>query len=130
MCTSTTCAASSTIPGRGTAAKETRILRLQRSSTRCGERDTASECAPDKVRIASTDDREGGTMGTTAQAGPNTVARTAILASADVSFRQRVRDALTDLRWQVREAAGGADTAARLDPPPAGAPRLVLARPI
>jgi DNA-binding NtrC family response regulator len=58
-------------------------------------------------------------MGTTAQAGPNTVARTAILASADVSFRQRVRDALTDLRWQVREAAGGAETLACLDASPA-----------
>jgi DNA-binding NtrC family response regulator len=41
--------------------------------------------------------------------------RTAILASADLSFRQRVRDALTGLRWQVREAAGGAEALAHLD---------------
>jgi DNA-binding NtrC family response regulator len=40
--------------------------------------------------------------------------RTAILASADLSFRQRVRDALTGLRWEVREAAGGAETLAHL----------------
>ncbi len=45
--------------------------------------------------------------------------RTAVLASADLSFRQRVRDALTDLRWQVREAAGGAEALAHLDASPA-----------
>jgi len=27
-----------------------------------------------------------------------------VIASADLSFRQRVREALTDLRWKVREA--------------------------
>lgn len=42
-------------------------------------------------------------------------ARTAILASADLSFRQRVRDALTGLRWQVREASGGAEALAHLE---------------
>ncbi|HEX5234281.1 MAG TPA: sigma-54 dependent transcriptional regulator [Silvibacterium sp.] len=47
------------------------------------------------------------------------VARTAILASADQSFRQRVRDALTGLRWQVREASGGAEALAYLDSAPA-----------
>jgi DNA-binding NtrC family response regulator len=46
-------------------------------------------------------------------------ARTAILASADLSFRQRVRDALSDLRWQVREAGGGAEVLAHLDSAPA-----------
>ncbi len=46
-------------------------------------------------------------------------ARTAILASADASFRERVREALTGLRWQVREAAGGAEALACLDASPA-----------
>ena len=58
-------------------------------------------------------------MGTIAQQRPSAAARTAILTSTDASFRQRVRDALTDLRWQVREAAGGAETLARLDEQPA-----------
>ncbi|HEX3986525.1 MAG TPA: sigma-54 dependent transcriptional regulator [Acidobacteriaceae bacterium] len=44
--------------------------------------------------------------------------RTAILASADLCFRQRVRDALIDLRWQVVEASGGAETLACLDRAP------------
>jgi DNA-binding NtrC family response regulator len=35
--------------------------------------------------------------------------RTALVASADSSFRQRLNDILTGLRWQVREASGGAD---------------------
>lgn len=34
--------------------------------------------------------------------------RTALVASADVSFRQRVAQILSGLRWQVREADGGA----------------------
>jgi len=46
-------------------------------------------------------------------------ARTAILASADLSFRQRVRETLTGLRWQVREAAGGAEALAYLNSAPA-----------
>jgi flagellin-like hook-associated protein FlgL len=45
--------------------------------------------------------------------------RTAVLTSADLSFRQRVRDALTGLRWQVREASGGAEALAHLDAAPA-----------
>jgi DNA-binding NtrC family response regulator len=45
--------------------------------------------------------------------------RTAILTSADAAFRQRVRDALGELRWQVREAAGGAETLACFDAAPA-----------
>jgi len=35
--------------------------------------------------------------------------RTALLASADGSFRQKLSDILTGLRWQVREAGGAAD---------------------
>lgn len=35
--------------------------------------------------------------------------RTALIASADRSFRQRLANKLTSLRWQVREAEGGAD---------------------
>lgn len=46
-------------------------------------------------------------------------ARTAVIASADLSFRQRVRETLIGLRWQVREAAGGAEALAHLDAAPA-----------
>lgn len=35
--------------------------------------------------------------------------RTALIASADTSFRQRLTQILNGLRWQVREADGGAD---------------------
>lgn len=35
--------------------------------------------------------------------------RTALIASADRSFRQRLSETLIGLRWQVREAEGGAD---------------------
>ncbi len=35
--------------------------------------------------------------------------RTALVASADRSFRQRLTEILTGLRWQVREAQGGAE---------------------
>ena len=48
-------------------------------------------------------------MGTTATSEVFSTARTAVLASADASFRKRVRNALADLRWQVREAGGGAE---------------------
>ena len=34
--------------------------------------------------------------------------RTALVASADRSFRQRLAHVLAGLRWQVREAEGGA----------------------
>jgi len=34
--------------------------------------------------------------------------RTALIASSDRSFRQRLSETLTSLRWQVREAEGGA----------------------
>src|SRR5579859_6381054 len=39
-------------------------------------------------------------------------ARSAVLASADAAFRRRVGDALIGLRWQVREAKGGAEALA------------------
>jgi len=48
-------------------------------------------------------------------------ARTAVLASSDLSFRQRVRETLSGLRWQVREAAGGAEALALLEVSPAEA---------
>jgi DNA-binding NtrC family response regulator len=40
---------------------------------------------------------------------PRTRQRTALVASADRSFRQRLTQILTGLRWQVREASGGAE---------------------
>jgi DNA-binding NtrC family response regulator len=46
-------------------------------------------------------------------------ARTAILASADGSFRQRLGEALRSLRWQVRETEGGAQTLECLEKQPA-----------
>ena len=52
---------------------------------------------------------------------PTIPPRTAILTSADLSFRQRVRDALTGLRWQVREASGGAEALEHLAAAPAEA---------
>jgi len=59
-------------------------------------------------------------MGTiTHSAFPAAAARTAVLASADASFRQRLREALTDLRWRVRETAGGAEALACVDASPA-----------
>jgi DNA-binding NtrC family response regulator len=50
-----------------------------------------------------------------------TRSRTALIASADRSFRQRLTETLTGLRWQVREAEGGADawTKALTEPPEA-----------
>jgi DNA-binding NtrC family response regulator len=39
---------------------------------------------------------------------PHIRPRTALVASADSSFRQRLSEILTGLRWQVREADGGA----------------------
>lgn len=41
--------------------------------------------------------------------------RTALVASADRNFRQRLNEILTGLRWQVREAAGGADAWAQAE---------------
>ena len=45
--------------------------------------------------------------------------RTAVLASADLSFRTRVREALRGLRWEVMEAGGGAEALAQLEERPA-----------
>ncbi len=42
-------------------------------------------------------------------------ARTVVLASADAALRQRLRRSLTGLRWQVREATGGAEAMAQLE---------------
>jgi DNA-binding NtrC family response regulator len=50
--------------------------------------------------------------------------RTVLLASADVHFRARLRQELTAMRWQVREAAGGAEAMALLDKQ--GAEAMVL----
>ena len=41
--------------------------------------------------------------------------RTVLLASADESLRQRLRNSLSGLRWDVREARGGAETIAQLE---------------
>ena len=41
--------------------------------------------------------------------------RTVVLASADAELRHRLRTSLTGLRWQVREAAGGAEAMAQLE---------------
>ena len=45
--------------------------------------------------------------------------RTAVLASTDLSFRARVREALRGLRWEVTEAGGGAEALAQLEERPA-----------
>ncbi len=41
--------------------------------------------------------------------------RTVVLASADAGLRQRLRMSLMGLRWQVREAGGGAEAMAFLE---------------
>jgi len=41
--------------------------------------------------------------------------RTVVLASADAGLRQRLRTSLVGLRWQVREAGGGAEAMAQLE---------------
>jgi DNA-binding NtrC family response regulator len=46
---------------------------------------------------------------------PRTRTRTALVASADRSFRQRLTETLTGLRWQVREAESGAQAWAEAD---------------
>jgi DNA-binding NtrC family response regulator len=60
-------------------------------------------------------------MGTAAQARVPSSARTAVLVSADAAFRERLRSALCELRWRVRETAGGAETLACLEDEPAEA---------
>src|ERR1700678_2252837 len=41
--------------------------------------------------------------------------RTVVLASADAGLRERLRAALVGVRWQVREAGGGAEAMAQLE---------------
>lgn len=41
--------------------------------------------------------------------------RTVVLASADAALRERLRASLVGLRWQVREAVGGAEAMAQLE---------------
>ena len=48
-------------------------------------------------------------------------ARTAVIASADLSFRQRMKETLAGLHWKVREAAGGAEAMVHLESQPAEA---------
>jgi len=50
--------------------------------------------------------------------------RTVLLASADTHFRARLRQQLTAMRWQVREAGGGAEAMAQLESQ--GAEAMVL----
>jgi DNA-binding NtrC family response regulator len=52
------------------------------------------------------------------------LARTVLLASADLHFRERLRQELTAMRWQVREAAGGAEAIELLEAQ--GAEAMVL----
>jgi len=49
--------------------------------------------------------------------------RTAVVASADGNFRQRLSEVLTSLRWQVREAEGGAQAWAEAE---AAAPEAII----
>ena len=63
----------------------------------------------------------GGVSANTYSVAASAAARTAILASSDLSFRQRVRETLSGLRWQVREAGGGAEALAMLEALPAEA---------
>lgn len=49
--------------------------------------------------------------------------RTALVASADCSLRQRLTETLTGLRWQVREAGGGAEAWAEAE---AATPEAVI----
>ena len=42
-------------------------------------------------------------------AGSKAAMRTVVLASADADLRGRLCQQLTAMRWQVREAGGGAD---------------------
>lgn len=55
-----------------------------------------------------------GTYGAIADSG-NGNSRTVILASTDAALRARLRASLTSLRWQVREASGGAEAIALLE---------------
>jgi DNA-binding NtrC family response regulator len=57
-------------------------------------------------------------------AGNKAAVRTVVLASADTLFRERLRQQLTAMRWQVREAGGGAEAMAQLETQ--GAEAMVL----
>jgi len=54
---------------------------------------------------------------------PKTRTRTALVASADRSFRQRLAEVLSGLRWKVREAEGGAQAWAEAE---AAVPEAVI----
>jgi len=54
---------------------------------------------------------------------PRIRTRTALVTSADLSFRQRLAEILTGLRWQVREAASGAQAWAEAE---ATAPEAIV----
>lgn len=56
----------------------------------------------------------------TVQAGA-VVSRTAVLVSADASFRRRLAEILTGMRWKVREASGGAEALCHLEENPSEA---------
>lgn len=47
--------------------------------------------------------------------GSKAAMRTVVLASGDAPFRARLRRELTSMRWQVREAGGGAEAVAQLE---------------
>ncbi len=49
------------------------------------------------------------------------VSRTALLVSADASFRRRLAEILIGMRWKVREAAGGAQALSYLEEAPSEA---------
>lgn len=49
------------------------------------------------------------------------VSRTAVLVSADASFRQRLAEILVGMRWKVREASGGAEALSYLEEAPSEA---------
>lgn len=49
------------------------------------------------------------------------VTRTAVLVSADASFRQRLAEILIGMRWKVREASGGAEALFHLEESPSEA---------
>ena len=57
-------------------------------------------------------------------AGNKAGARTVLLASANATLRARLRQELTAMRWQVREAAGGAEAIELLEAQ--GAEAMVL----
>jgi len=52
---------------------------------------------------------------TTSAVAGNATVRTVVVASSDSSLRARLRTSLTGLRWQVREAGGGAEAMAQLE---------------